>query len=297
MAIELGKAIIQPRLASLTELILPFKDTARISVCCARGGMRSRSFANFLAYNGFKVRQIAGGYRDYRATLTHQFEAFFSSTTCFALAGRTGVGKTMLLQALAQQLPCSSLDLEGCAQHRSSMFGSFGKVPRTQQQFESELLYRLWLYQQSLQSEFTSVFLEAEGSKIGNVHLPHSLRAGCDRGIYIMCTASMDTRIQRLIQEYWFEPSDEVALTHMQRIVGHPHLSKKLGSDMIRRLHDSLLKHDLREFVYLLLKHYYDPLYDHSLLKQSTYALTVDTEDIPTAVNNLQDFRERSRLK
>jgi len=295
MAIELGKVLIQPRLSLLAELVLPFKDNARISVCCARGGMRSRSFANFLAYNGFNVQQIVGGYRDYRATLTQQFEAFFRSTTCFPLAGRTGVGKTMLLQALAQRLPCSSVDLEGCAQHRSSMFGSFGKVPRTQQQFESELLYQLWLQQQSSQSEFASIFLEAEGAKIGNIQLPHAVRSGSDRGTHILCTASMDTRIERLIQEYWFEPSNKAALSQMQRIVGHPHLSKKLGSDMIRRLRDSLMKHDLREFVYLLLKNYYDPLYDHSL--QSAYTFAIDTEDIPTAVNNLLDFRERARIK
>jgi tRNA 2-selenouridine synthase len=130
MAIELGKAIIQPRLSSLTAQVLPFKHSARISVCCARGGMRSRSFANFLAFNGFNVQQVEGGYRDYRADLAPRFEAFFQSTPFIGLAGRTGVGKTMLLQALEDRIPSCSVDLEGYAQHRSSMFGGFGKVPR-----------------------------------------------------------------------------------------------------------------------------------------------------------------------
>jgi tRNA 2-selenouridine synthase len=105
----------------------------------------------------------------------------------------------------------------------------------------------------------------------------------------------MDTRIQRLIQEYWFEPSDEAALREMQRIVGHHHLFKKLGPAVVRYLQECLLKHELSEFVHILLKDYYDPLYDHSIQEESSYSLTINTDDMPTALNQLLDFRKHSR--
>jgi len=243
--------------------LLPFKESSCLKICCARGGMRSRSFANYLAFNGFIVQQVEGGYRDYRASLVPQFNQFFRSSPAFALTGRTGVGKTMLLEAIARRIPSASLDLEGCAQHRASMFGSFGKSPRTQQQFESELLYQMWRikearFVQELSPRGPSaepIFLEAEGSKIGNVHLPQVLNAVIDRGPHILCVASIETRVQRLVREYWFSPGDAEALAYMQRVASHPLLSKSMSCSQMKQLQDSLLTHSLDEFVYLLLKY------------------------------------------
>lgn len=286
MAIELGKSLVQPRLAYLTELVLPYKD-CQIHVCCARGGMRSRSFTNFLAVNRFDVKQVIGGYRSFRLLLTHKLAAFFNSMSCIALGGLTGVGKTMLLHTLAQRAPFSSLDLEGCAQHRSSMFGGFGRQPRSQQQFESELLH--WVWARERQGERPPIFVELEGKKIGNIHLPLPLRAMCDRGQAVLCTASMDTRVNRLVQEYWFPQDDHAAHAQMERILTHPHLLKKLGPAVVSQLSECLSKHRLHEFVYLLLKHYYDPLYSHSL--RTAYDHTLDLEDIDQAADKLLELR------
>jgi len=123
------------------------------------------------------------------------------------------------------------------------MFGSFGKIPRTQQQFEGELFRWIWAYERHSVDKRAPVFLELEGKKIGNIHLPLTLRGACERGIHVLCTASLDTRVNRLVQEYWFEEADQEARSQMERffyfvrenidtchrILTHPHLIKKLG--------------------------------------------------------------------
>lgn len=95
------------------------------------------------------------------------------------------------------------------------MFGSFGKTPRTQQQFEAELFHWMWAHERHADQR-DSVFLELEGKKIGNIHLPLALRGACERGVHVLCTASLDTRVNRLVQEYWFDESDQAARSRME---------------------------------------------------------------------------------
>ena len=57
------------------------------------------------------------------------------------LGGRTGSGKTEVLQALAQLEGGAAIDLEGLANHRGSAFGGIGLGPQpTQLAFEEGLL-------------------------------------------------------------------------------------------------------------------------------------------------------------
>ena len=109
----------------------PWKE-ATLVIYCARGGMRSSSVVHLLMTQGFTVYQLKGGYKAYRKFVLSQLTSY--SPPLIVLHGQTGVGKTQILQ----QLP-DVIDLEGLAQHRSSVFGALGLTPRSQQMFEALL--------------------------------------------------------------------------------------------------------------------------------------------------------------
>ena len=134
-AIVHGKQIMEPRAESFVASFQHLKSEP-FAIYCARGGMRSASVVRLLQNHGFQVQQMRGGYKMYRHHVLEQLEK--PSPYLIVLHGQTGVGKTLLLNLLPDHL-----DLEGLAQHRSSLFGAIHKIPRTQKNFEALLLSQL----------------------------------------------------------------------------------------------------------------------------------------------------------
>lgn len=91
-------------------------------VYCWRGGNRSGALATILGAIGFKVTLVEGGYKAYRTAVLADLPAMAQRLRYRVVCGRTGTGKTHLLQALAAQ-GAQILDLEALAQHRSSVLG------------------------------------------------------------------------------------------------------------------------------------------------------------------------------
>src|SRR5262245_14667396 len=107
---------------------------------CWRGGLRSRSVVAFLRGLGREdVLGLEGGYRAYRQEVRERIEAWRAPPS-FVLRGLTGVGKTLVLRAVAELRPEWALDLEGMAGHRSSILGMVGLEPASQKLFESRLV-------------------------------------------------------------------------------------------------------------------------------------------------------------
>ena len=79
--------------------------------------MRSASVVRLLLENGFHVSQMQGGYKNYRQYVLRKLNNPFPPV--IVLHGKTGVGKTLLLQKLPYHI-----DLEDLAQHRSSLLVS-----------------------------------------------------------------------------------------------------------------------------------------------------------------------------
>src|SRR6185503_4807979 len=83
---------------------------------------------------------LAGGYRTWRRHVTARL---YDGTLPFRLVlidGYTGSGKTEVLQRLGD-LGEQTIDLEGLAAHRGSLFGGFADRPQPSQKlFESQLL-------------------------------------------------------------------------------------------------------------------------------------------------------------
>ena len=94
----LGIARLERELAP--EAAEPAADS--VVLYCWRGGLRSRSVIAFLRGLGrAEVLGVEGGYRAYRQRVRAEIEAW-RAPPCFVLRGLTGVGKTLVLRALAE---------------------------------------------------------------------------------------------------------------------------------------------------------------------------------------------------
>jgi tRNA 2-selenouridine synthase len=290
-AIQQGLKHVGGRLPEFVGKFEPFRGQPLV-VYCARGGMRSQAVVSLLGSLGFAVKRLEGGYKAYRNYVLAELSRLVPPGLV-VIHGQTGVGKTLLLNRLP-----NALDLEAAAQHRSSLFGGVGRAPRTQQQFETDLLYRL----QGLDSS-QPVWVEGESRKVGTVTLPDALRLAMRDATCVLVTASMETRITRIIAEY-------TGTKPATGVIANPHLPESVGvqlEDSLRCLKPffgaarteelvALLRaNDLRPLVRTLLEEHYDPRYRHAM-RNYRYSLTVFSEDLDAAAAELLAFGQAHAL-
>jgi len=91
-------------------------------VYCWRGGSRSESMATILSRVGWRTSLLVGGYRTYRRHVQARLYDETWPLNLVLLDGDTGTGKTEILGRLAAR-GLQTLDLEGLAGHRGSLFG------------------------------------------------------------------------------------------------------------------------------------------------------------------------------
>ncbi|MSR86470.1 tRNA 2-selenouridine(34) synthase MnmH, partial [Candidatus Woesearchaeota archaeon] len=154
VAIDKGLEIVGHKLPEMIQEYQTLKEK-RIIVYCWRGGMRSGSVVGLLQSLKFDVVQLENGYKDYRRFVREQLDRVHIPSLVI-LYGLTGSGKTEILGKIK-----NSIDLEGLAQHRGSIFGDIGLTQRSQKMFESLLLKRLIELQQE-----KVVFIEGESRRI-----------------------------------------------------------------------------------------------------------------------------------
>ena len=272
-AIGKGLDLLGPRLSHFIAGFEPFRDS-NLLVYCARGGMRSSAVVGLLEALGFRVRQLPGGYKAYRNHILSVFEQGLPPRM-IVIHGQTGVGKTELLKRLD-----NALDLEDCAQHRSSLFGAVNLHPRTQQHFEAHLYAAL----ENLDHE-RPVFVEGESRKIGTVLMPDSLRRAMEESLCVLATVRLEIRIDRIVAEY----GGEDASTRSQLVAALHALTQTLGKGKVSELSALVEAGDLRPVVRVLLDEYYDSRYAHAMRNYS-YALTVDATDLDAAAITLAEF-------
>jgi tRNA 2-selenouridine synthase len=196
-----GAAIVARRIAEHLEAHAQDKpQNWHPLVYCWRGGQRSGALSWFLGQVGFRVQVLQGGYTAFRTVVREQLDAL-PGTLCFVVVGgRTGSGKTRLLQAL-REAGGQVLDLEALARHRGSVLGG---LPHEGQPSQKAFEMALW---QAL-SRFDAarpVFVESESRRIGQLHLPEALiermRA---HGRCVIVQMPDDARVQLLLEEYGF---------------------------------------------------------------------------------------------
>ena len=110
------------------------------------------------------------------------------------LAGRTGTGKTKLLNGCS-----NSIDLEGLANHRGSSFGHYVSPQPSQIDFENHIASNyLKLHSQKIKR----IVLEDEGRLIGRLVLPESLYKKMQQSPMILVESSLEQRVEITLNDY-----------------------------------------------------------------------------------------------
>ena len=234
--------------AQLLELDSPY-----LALYCWRGGMRSRSMSALLIALGVKnVVLVDGGYKSYRQWVREKLESFSYQEAFIVLRGPTGVGKTHILHNLEDALPGSTIDLEGLAQHRSSILGAVGLEPVSKPEFDSRLLERL----RALGAR--PWFVEGESRKVGDVEIPPSCYEAMESCAHVRLDAPMEYRTSLLAGDYL--ATEEHVAEFAEQL---KYLEKRLGAKWVGRLREWLADGRWQEVAEVLLESWYDPKYGH----------------------------------
>ena len=247
---------------------------------CFRGGLRSRTTQAWLREAGVDAPLVEGGYKALRRFLLDSMERHLRALPITVLSGRTGCGKTRVIERLN-----NAVDLEGLAHHRGSSFGRRPAGQPTQIDFENALAIDL-LHQ--AQRPAGAVIMEDESKLIGRCYLPQTLQDRLKQAPRVTIEEPLEARVQVTLEDYVIGPAAEYAeyfgeqqaharlgqalLDALERI------SKRLGGARHQALRATLqaaLKQQQRsgateqhrDWIRELLHGYYDPMYDYMLEK------------------------------
>jgi tRNA 2-selenouridine synthase len=228
-------------------------------VYCWRGGMRSNAMATVLSQVGWRTSVLAGGYRTWRRHVSATLYDQPLPLRLVLLDGGTGTGKTEMLERLARR-GVQTLDLEGLAAHRGSLFGGLAGQPQpSQRMFESRLLVALDRLDRS-----RTIVAEAESSKIGDRMVPPALWQAMAAAPRIELVAPRAERARYLVATYHDIVEDRAALdAALARLPTYP--GRKRLEDW-GRLADAGAFEELAE---ALIELHYDPAYSRSSRKDA----------------------------
>ncbi|WP_161568290.1 tRNA 2-selenouridine(34) synthase MnmH [Anaerobacillus alkaliphilus] len=275
-AIRLGLDFFSKKIQGIFDLILNLRSsysTKRIVIVCARGGMRSNSVVSTLNMLGIDCLQLDGGIRAYRENITTRLQTHAERLKFYyVLSGNTGTKKTDVLRRLKLE-GYPVIDLEDLASHRGSAFGGIGLKSRSQKEFELLLVGELDRYYHS-----PYLLIESESKRIGNIVVPDFIMAGKRKGVRIELEYPFMERVQHLLETY--QPNNNQNRIIEAFLIIKKRMQKHVGNE----IHDLLLKRDYEKAFVMLLTHYYDPRYDHSMRQEHQEIVHVNFTDIYDAV-------------
>lgn len=260
-AVEVGLKFVGPKLSDWVRQIRKRK-ISRIKVYCARGGMRSQSLLWLLNFCRIPATSLLRGYKNYRNWALNIFNQSYSLK---CLGGHTGSGKSALLKEFQQK--AQVIDLEGLANHRGSLFGSYPSHQPTNEQFENELAQKLFSFDAN-----KSIWIEDESRLIGKCCIPNPIYDLMKAAPLYFIQTQKDKRIENLIQEYGKE--ETLKLTEAVS-----KLKKRLGTKEMRSIIECIEKKKLIDAVDRLLN-YYDKSYSHTLKKRSGPLIPVTKQEL-----------------
>ncbi len=251
-----GAALVARNIAGLLDT--RFADMPpdwRPLVYCWRGGNRSGSLAIVLSRVGWRVDVLEGGYRAYRRQVVADLERLPVLHRFIVVAGRTGVGKSRLLQLLSQR-GLQVLDLEALAAHRGSVLGPIPGNPQPSQKgFESRLWRALRRYDSA-----RPIFVESESRKIGQCQVPGPLIERMRAAECVVLTASPEFRTRLLREDYQHFLHDPGLLAERLSALVPIH-----GKARVAQWDGQARSGNWDELVGELLAAHYDPAYDRSM--------------------------------
>lgn len=253
-----GAALVARNIGAILAGPLADKPAAwRPLVYCWRGGNRSASLATVLARVGWHVDLLEGGYRTYRRWVIDCIDHLAPQLGFRVLCGRTGTGKSRILQQLAARGE-QVLDLEQLASHRGSVLGRLPGTPQpSQKQFESLLAAQLGAMDPS-----RPVYVESESRKIGQVQLPESLIGTMRGSACMVIDLPVALRTRYLISDYPHFLDEPAAL--MDKL---ERLRARHGHVRIDAWRNLAQTGQWESLVHALLTEHYDPAYDRSMAR------------------------------
>ncbi len=270
-AIDKAMQLFQPKINNYLKKI-PKNKT--IIVYCWRGGLRSKVITNLLNQNNIKAFQLELGHKNYMNYVWKQLEKPYKPKF-ITLFGNTGTRKTEIITRI--NLP--KIDLEGLAQHRSSLFGSINLIPRTQKMFSTLLYNEL----NKLKNE-KYVIIEGESKKIGTIFLPEIINKKINSDLKIRVQASIKTRINTIKKEYF---KDESSIKKISEITDK--LTKFFGKKKIYELKTQINNKEYNKFIEFILLEYYDKRYIHNK-QPHKYNLTINSDNLDKAIKEIEGF-------
>ena len=224
-------------------------------VYCWRGGKRSGSLALILGQIGFRVSIIEGGYKAFRSAMVAAIPPLAERLSWRVICGPTGSGKTRLLHCLREQ-GAQVLDLEGLANHRSSVLGIIPGEPQPSQKHFDTLL---WDALRNMDPSLP-VYVESESRKVGNLAVPESLILAMRASPCYQLELSDEERVKLLLEDYDFFVKDpEMFSKRLDALVAIR------GKQVVADWQTQIAAGQIEDVVRDLLKLHYDPTYFASM--------------------------------
>jgi len=282
-AIRKGLAITGPKMEQFLDQAYAASPNQRLAVHCWRGGMRSKSMATLFDFAGFDSRVLMGGYKAYRAAVHAQFTTPLS---LIILGGRTGSGKTKILQALADKGE-QVLDLELLAHHKGSAFGDLGEEPQpTTEMFENLLFTQL----QKLDTG-KRIWVEDESHMIGTVFIPEAFWQHMRTAPVVFCDVPVEERIRFLVENYGhYDAKGLINAVHK--------ITKRLGGQHAKAALEAFEQGDLHTATRIVLV-YYDKTYAHGLSQrpqEGIHTIDMPLSDSPKNAEQLIAFANTNTI-
>jgi tRNA 2-selenouridine synthase len=282
-AIKLGAELVNPSLrAQRIELWKQFAEqNPNGALYCFRGGLRSRISQQWLIDAGIELPLVTGGYKAMRTFLMEILEAHCESMKVTLVGGRTGNGKTLLINQIG-----NTLDLEGLANHRGSSFGNLGEEQPSNIDFENAISVELM---KLAKKGISQLYLEDEARLIGRVCIPEVLINAMQRASIVILESDMPTRIRNCMDDYVTDLLSRY-ITQLGQAKGFAafkehhrnslsRIQKRFGlekyNQALELLESAMDQHENLDevggyevFIEMLLSDYYDPMYDYQLSKK-----------------------------
>ena len=281
-AVSLGHELVSGRTREqrVADWLTFLAENPAAMLYCFRGGLRSTVVQQWLDECGIKIPRIAGGYKALRRFLIDELDKAGQCENFIIVGGRTGSGKTHLIKQLQ-----SSVDLEGCAQHRGSAFGKRTVPQPSQINFENVLSVA---FLKLPYSQVNNIFLEDESRAIGSLSLPLKLHESMRQAPIAIIEETIESRVATVLNDYIqanfldfqqrypqdckdrFNASLLSSLDRIRRRLGDENYQgvkqSMAAAQLAQDRHEAMQLHRL--WITCLLKNYYDPMYDYQLNKK-----------------------------
>ena len=242
-------------------------------IYCWRGGQRSKAFSIVLSEVGWRTNQLKGGYKEYRNQVINFLDNIGPKLKITLISGKTGSAKTKILKSIENE-GGQILDLEGLANHKGSLLGKIPDLIQPSQKFFESLIFNK-IQKLNLKDK---IYIEAESSKIGNIHIPKSIWKKMINSPRIEISANVELRAKFLVSDYDYMCNNPTLINPIIKGLKN-RLSKKLFDEWTNLI-DRKKWFDLTKS---FLENHYDPSYSSNTIKNDRKVIKKITA---TSLNN-----------